>query len=108
MSYSPDLRDGFLAYQALGYLYDRPQPGTQALHDCLSADGRHFLFTQADCGGRRVLDVQGWHYSAPPSGIPTTALYSCYSSDNGYFGSTDVSCNGQMQEGLLGYILTQQ
>jgi dolichol-phosphate mannosyltransferase len=108
VSYSPDLRDGFLAYQALGYLYDQPQPDTQALHDCLAADGRHFLSTQADCGGRLVLDVQGWLYSAPPTGIPTAALYSCFSSDNGYFGSTDVSCGGQKLEGLLGYILTQR
>ncbi len=108
VSYSPDQRDGFKAHQALGYVYDQQQPGTQALHDCLAADGHHFLSTQTDCGGQRVFDLQGWLYAAPPSGIPTTALYSCFSSDNGYFGSTDVSCNGQMQEGLLGYILTQQ
>jgi len=108
VSYAPDLRNGYLAYQALGYLYDQQQPGTQALNDCLAADGHHFLSTQADCGGQRVFEMQGWLYSAPPTGIPTTALYSCFSSDNGYFGSTDVSCGGETQEGLLGYILTQQ
>src|SRR5258708_33139174 len=108
VSYSPDQRDGFKAHQALCYVYDQQQPGTQALHDCLAEDGHHFLSTQADCGGQPVFDLQGWLYAAPPYGIPTTRLYTCFSPDNGYFGSTDVSCNGQMQEGLLGYILTQQ
>ncbi|HZC77510.1 MAG TPA: hypothetical protein VE258_07155, partial [Ktedonobacterales bacterium] len=108
VSYAPDLRDGYFANQALGYLYDQQQPGTQVLDDCLAADGRHFLSTQANCGGQRVFSMQGWLYSAPPAGIPTAALYSCFSSGDGYFGATDYTCGGQTQEGLLGYILTQQ
>lgn len=94
-----------------GYLLMAPASDTVKLWNCvwnspvISSD--YYNSLDRGCGDpnqlQRLIGLNGYVYSQPPTGVNTVPLYSCYTNTtNEYFTSTSSNCEGQAFQGSLG------
>jgi len=103
-----------VADATIGHLYSSPQGGaTTPFYNCKSGDKDYFVSTDARCGGKLVVGLQGYGYAPSPAldspasyaSEGSVAMYTCASLGGGHFISTDQACGGQGTGSLLGYAL---
>ena len=60
----------------LGFLASQELPGTIPLYGC-NTEHDQFLSREADCGGAKVLDTEGYAYADQPGGVPAHPVFRC-------------------------------
>jgi hypothetical protein len=101
-----DPKGGFSLQSTLGYLYQTPQQGaTVQFYGCKGGTMDYFVSLDNACEGSRILGMNGYAYARPLAGLNLIALYRC-STGHDHFVSTDPKCEGQLNQELLGYVLS--
>jgi hypothetical protein len=96
----------FVLDTTLGHLYGAPKSGaTQAIYACKAGSKGYFASLDSACEGQRILGLEGYGFTKPPSGVATVALYRCTSTKYGSFLSQDAACEGNGAGTLLAYAL---
>lgn len=94
---------GWFSEFVLGFVLKRAGGGRVALYSCRAGSNDQFLSLDAGCEGQTRLGQEGWLFTAPPAGVPTSPLYRCVRPGIGHFASTQANCEGQKTEALLGF-----
>jgi hypothetical protein len=90
----------------LGHLYESPQNGaTTAFYGCKTGTIDYSVSLDPNCGGERILGLNGYGYSHPIAGVAMVPLYSCDSEGVAHFVSHDANCETRGPGTLLGYAL---